>query len=58
MEKTTKMLVAGAIFIVLAAGVFGSWLKPEADRTNGKMPKASAADKKTTTTTQTTKKNA
>ena len=54
MEKTTKMLIAGAIFIVLAAGVFGGWFKPAADTTNGKVPTASTADKKTTNAVQTT----
>jgi hypothetical protein len=49
MEKTTKMLIAGAVFIVLAAGVFGGWFKPAADMTNGKVPKASTADKKSST---------
>jgi hypothetical protein len=55
MEKTTKILIAGTIFIVLAAGVFGGWFKPAADTTNGKVPKASTADKKKTTATQTIK---
>ena len=57
MEKTTKILIAGAIFIVLAAGVFGGWLKSAADMTNGKVPQASTADKKTTNAAQTTKKS-
>jgi hypothetical protein len=49
MEKTTKILIAGTIFIVLAAGVFGGWLKTAADTTNGKVPKASTADKTSST---------
>ena len=47
-EKTARLLIAGAILIVLAGGIFGGWFKTAADMTVGKVPMASIE----TTTTQ------
>jgi hypothetical protein len=45
--KTTGLLIAGAIFIVLAGGIFGGWFKTAAEI--GKAPRASTAAETSTT---------
>lgn len=37
-EKTRRMLLAGAILIVLAGGIFGGWFKAAADMFKGNTP--------------------
>ena len=51
-EKTLRLLIAGAIVIILAGGIFGGWFKAAADLAFGKAPVASTAP--STTQLQTT----